>query len=616
MPAALLLFGIKMLLVSERAGCDNSTMIHRSLKALLLLSVGLLVCCGKKNDPEDMNTELRDSEAVVPGTEVELLPDDPGEGGWETESWSAEIQTQLNRIKSALLDGNIESALAGIETEGCQSTRLVPQKREEFGDRVSRLPAGTEEAPAESFAQALVELRELFSQSPRHASAKIVGISSAGNNKADTRVAFQIDAAGIQVNSQWDCRWQQEGRDWKLASIRLAEFEEVRVPAGAFADATESAAGQDTTFREQFYRSQDHWMACIEMRMGIDISGWQGLAIADIDGDGLEDIYVSQPGGLPNRLYRHRPDGTLADVSAKFGVDWLDTTHGSLFADLDNDGDPDLLVGAADGIIIMENHGGFQFEVVATKLLPAGLAYSIAAADIDQDSDLDFFVCGYTPRAGVSRHHVFVHPVPFHDANNGGRNALFRNDGDWRFTDVTRATGMDEKNTRFSYAATWEDYDLDGDLDLYLANDFGRNSLYRNDFSQSGRVRFTDVADEAGVVDIAPGMSACWGDYNNDGHADLYVGNMFSSAGNRIAVQPEFLAGADAATRGEFLRHAGGNSLFKNTGDGKFADVGKQLGVSGGRWAWSSKFADLDNDGWQDIVVANGFITQEDTGDL
>ena len=227
-----------MLLVSKRAGCDNFTVIHRSLQALLLLSVSFLVGCGKKDEPEDLNTELRDSDAAVPGTQVEILPDDPGEGGWETESWSAAIQTQLNQIKSGLLDGNIESALAGLEAEGCQSTRLVPQKREDFGGRVSRLPAGAEVAPAESLAQALVELRELFSQSPRHASAKIVGISSAGKGEADTRVAFQIDAAGIQVNSQWDCRWQQEGRDWKLSSIRLAEFEEVRVPAGAFADAT------------------------------------------------------------------------------------------------------------------------------------------------------------------------------------------------------------------------------------------------------------------------------------------------------------------------------------------------------------------------------------------
>ncbi|MGI9244859.1 MAG: FG-GAP repeat domain-containing protein [Verrucomicrobiales bacterium] len=598
---------------------------RRILRAALLASVGLLAACGEREVERVAQPEPSDvREATVPGTAVSQLPDDPLEGGWETESWSAEIQLQLNRIKLGLVDGDLESPLAEVVVDRGHSTRLIPRGDAELDVRVSRFPTGVEAEPSDSFATALAELAELFvDSSPEHASAKVVGISAAGATSADTRVVVQLDGVDavdrserLQVNSQWECRWNAAGGTWKLESVRLIAGDQVRVPGGAFVDATEAVLGHDPKFREQFYHSQDHWTARIEMRMGIDVGGWQGVAVVDIDGDGLEDLYVSQPGGLPNRLYRHRPDGGLEDVSAEFGVDWLDATHGSLFADLDNDGDPDLLVGAADGIIIMENQGGEKFEVVATKLLLDGLAYSIASADIDQDGDLDFFVCGYNRRSGVSRHHLFVHPVPYHDANNGGRNALFRNDGNWRFTDVTRATGIEENNSRFSYAASWEDYDLDGDLDLYVANDFGRNCLYRNDLSQSGRVQFEDVAEAAGVVDIAPGMSVCWGDYNNDARADLYVGNMFSSAGNRIAAQPTFHAGADTATRGEFLRHAAGNSLFKNLGGGTFEDVGAQMGVSLARWAWSSKFADLDNDGWQDIVVANGFITQEDSGDL
>jgi hypothetical protein len=111
-------------------------------------------------------------------------------------------------------------------------------------------------------------------------------------------------------------------------------------------------------------------------------------------------------------------------------------------------------------------------------------------------------------------------------------------------------------------------------------------------------------------------MSVAWGDFDNDGLSDLYVGNMFSSAGNRVAGQGRFMPNADGQTRSEFLRHAAGNSLFQNEGGGRFADVGIEMGVNLGRWAWSSKFVDLDNDGWQDLVVANGFVTQEDTGDL
>lgn len=594
---------------------------HRSLNAMLLLAAtSLLASCGKQDADDELPGEnMLGGEATVPGTKVELIADDPLADGWETESWTADIQSRLDLIKSALISGEIEAAVAEVAGDQTRSTRLVPEDLEQADARVARLAPGTEVPHARSLGIALDELRDLFSPGPRHASAKIVGITSVAPDVADTRIKFQVDgesgAGGLQVNATWECRWQRDGDSWGLGSVRLGAFEQVLAPKGAFADATEAVLGGDDTFKAQFYRGLDHWMARIEMRLGVDVTGWQGLAVADIDGDGLEDIYVSQPGGLPNRLYRHQADGTLEDVSAQFGVDWLDTTHGSLFADLDNDGDPDLLVGVADGIAIMENKGA-GFELRATKLLPAGLAYSIAAADFDQNGYLDFFICGYTAGAGVSRHHLFVHPVPYHDANNGGRNSLFRNDGEWRFVDVTRACGLEEHNTRFSYSASWEDYDLDGDLDLYIANDFGRNSLYRNELAQTGRARLTDVADAAGVVDISAGMSACWGDYDNDGHPDLYVGNMFSSAGNRIATQPEFHAGADAQTRSEFLRHARGNSLFRNTGDGTFADVGEELGVAVGRWAWSSKFADLDNDGWQDIIVANGFITQESSDDL
>ena len=113
-------------------------------------------------------------------------------------------------------------------------------------------------------------------------------------------------------------------------------------------------------------------------------------------------------------------------------------------------------------------------------------------------------------------------------------------EGEWKFVDVTAEAGLDENNQRFSWAACWEDFDNDGDQDLYVANDFGRNNLYAN---QDGR--FTDIAQRANVEDSASGMSAAWGDVNGDGQMDLYVGNMFSSAGGRITFQPEFKPGAD-----------------------------------------------------------------------
>jgi hypothetical protein len=111
-------------------------------------------------------------------------------------------------------------------------------------------------------------------------------------------------------------------------------------------------------------------------------------------------------------------------------------------------------------------------------------------------------------------------------------------------------------------------------------------------------------------------MSCCWGDFNRDGWLDLYVSNMFSSAGNRITEQQQFQQVADQQTRAAFRRHARGNTLYLNQQDGTFADVSVEAGVVLGRWAWGSLFADLNNDGWDDLLVANGFITQADTVDL
>jgi hypothetical protein len=287
-----------------------------------------------------------------------------------------------------------------------------------------------------------------------------------------------------------------------------------------------------------------------------------------------------------------------------------------LLVDLDNDLDQDLLLATSDGVLIMSNDGRGSFRVRATNVTPAAHPYSLAAADYDVDGDLDVYVCCYNPRQGINRHLLFARPVPYHDANNGGPNVLLQNDatpadGPWQFSYATHRVGLYENNQRFSYAAAWADYDNDGDLDLYVANDFGRNNLYQN---QGGR--FRDVAAQADVEDIGPGMSCCWGDYDRDGWLDLYVSNMFSSAGSRITEQPQFQQGADPQTRAAFRRHSRGNTLFHNRQDGTFADVSVDSGVVIGRWAWGSLFADLNNDGWEDLVVANGFITQSDPGDL
>ena len=244
---------------------------------------------------------------------------------------------------------------------------------------------------------------------------------------------------------------------------------------------------------------------------------------------------------------------------------------------LDNDGDQDLAVSTTAGLLLMENDSTGRFSL-RDRLDVERSAESLSAVDYDHDGDLDLNNCVY--RADPTRKHTgAAAKFVYHDANNGGVNRLFRNDistsadGVWRMTDVTRQCGLDESNRRWSLAASWEDFDNDGDQDLYVANDYGQNCLYRN---QHGH--FVNVADEAGVVDFGSGMSVCWGDYNRDGWMDLYVGNMFSSAGNRIATQRNFKAGADQRTRDLYRRFAKGNSLFENIGGVRFREVGKEAG--------------------------------------
>ena len=575
---------------------------------------------GRDGAPSTAN----DQGAVVPGMGGSLPQYDPGSDGWKTEQWSADISAQLEDMFRLLLEGgDWETAARSICAADFKGARMTLNER--AVSALSKEP-GPIDQPGELielavFSQAIAATidRVGLAQGMQRAKAKVVGIGINNDGRISCEILFHL--AGKQGNKvrdlvgQWQSLWVLQSGAPRLLSIE-GEAHLTRSSMGRFSDVTDAALGSTPLFSDQFYRGQDHWTGQIEMLTGIDIGGWQGLAAADVNGDGRDDIYVAQPGGLPNRLYVAQPDGRFTDQSAAAGVDFLDSSHGNLMVDLDNDGDQDLIVGLSDGIVLMENDGSGNFLVRQAKILPAAIPYSIAAADHDRDGDLDFFVCCYNRRAGVNRHHVFARPVPYHDANNGGRNAMFRNDGSWRFTNVTQRAGLDVNNRRFSYAACWEDYDNDGDPDLYVANDFGSNNLYENVTGPDGIPRFEDVAEVAGVVDIAPGMSACWGDYNNDGNPDLYVGNMFSAAGHRVSSQGRFHEGADPLIREKFRRHARGNSLFTNNGGGSFTDTSSRAGVSIGRWAWASKFADLDGDGWEDIVVANGFVTQQDSGDL
>ena len=594
--------------------------------ALLLGIAALAGGCRGDSEPVLPGTTRDDLDTVITGVRSAPPPEDPGRGGWDTEVFSAGAQDTLKLFAHLLDPPPVEAPPGSLLGKEFRCSPLRPSPLEETfrqGHFIVRTAAGEKPALShnglDGFKAAIAGLMAAFPGTrAQHTKLKLFEVTLEGTDKVRTRTYFQFgghfDGGTFQVKSTWASDWTRaaDGKSWLLGSIEAESYEET-IGAGRplFTDCTKSVLAASEAFNSQLLPGLDHWMGRIELSMGIDIGGWQGLAIGDINGDGLDDLYVCQPGGLPNRLFVQQADGRVSERSAELGVDWLESTHAALFVDLDNDGDQDLLTGVEPGILVHENDGSGKFSPKAARLLPAALPYSISAADYDLDGDLDIYVCCYNRRQGANRHLVFARPVPYHDANNGGRNVLLRNDGRWRFSHATVRAGLDANNRRFSYASAWEDFDNDGDQDLYVANDFGRNNLYRNDAG-----RFTDIAASAGAEDISPGMSSCWGDYDNDGLMDLYISNMFSSAGNRITSQERFHENASDSTRAEFRRHARGNTLLKNMGDGTFSDVSTGAGVTIGRWAWGSKFADLNNDGWEDLLVTNGFITQQDSGDL
>src|SRR6516165_1009556 len=188
-----------------------------------------------------------------------------------------------------------------------------------------------------------------------------------------------------------------------------------------------------------------------------------------------------------------------------------------------------------------------------------------------------------------------------------------RNTRDATFRDVTEESGLNRNNARFSFCCAWADYNGDLWPDLYVVNDFGRKNLYRN----NGDGTFTDVAAEAGVEDTGAGMSACWFDYDNDGAEDLYVANMWTAAGQRVATQEIFQKSLPEKVRALYRKHAMGNSLFRNrsTTTG-FQDATATASVEMGRWSWSSDAWDFDHDGYPDLYVTNGMVSGPSPDDL
>ena len=233
------------------------------------------------------------------------------------------------------------------------------------------------------------------------------------------------------------------GRSTSIGFVGSPAYERTRLSGQErplFEEVTEDVLGKTGAYADQVLRGVDHWCERLTGLDDMHLYGHHGLAVGDVDNDGLDDLYVCDSGGLANRLYLQQPDGTVRDVSQTSKADWLEASTGALLIDLDNDGDQDLVVATIAAIVFAANDGTGRFQIRgAHPGMPE--AHSLCAADYDNDGDLDLYVANYGPGGSTGGRRGFEAslPIPYNDAQNGGRNALLENQGNWKFVDARSA---------------------------------------------------------------------------------------------------------------------------------------------------------------------------------
>ena len=580
------------------------------------------------------------SQAIFPFADIRLLPHypaqspladvlklvAPGSDQFATEKYAFEIESALKQWSDDLKNSTRDhSALARFVDEAIQVAPLSDFKdtkvRSSFGiDVVRREFAST---PVTGREQLLNEI-DAWLEPLAHvdtAEFEIFGIEETANTPLSVRIDVRYDLVAQRSDDSreervgsWRMIWSRDAsQSWKALRWEAGEETLSVVRGPAFIDVTAQAIGQTESYAKQLAHGADYWRTVLDGAIGVDVYGNNGVAAGDFDNDGFDDFYVCQPAGLPNRLYRNRGDGTFEDVTQKSGVGVLDNTACALFADFDNKGRQDLLVVCGTGPLLFINQGDGTYVLKrdAFKFAhePQGTFTHAAVADYDRDGRLDIYFCMYMYYLGLDQYH---YPIPYYDARNGPPNCLFHNEGNGSFVETTEAAGLNKDNDRYSFACAWGDSNSNGLQDLFVANDFGSSQLYRN----NGNGTFTVASSQAHVEGVGAGMSSCWADFDNDGRQDIYVPSMWEAAGQRVSGQKQFHESAPAHIRELYQRHARGNALYRNRGDGTFENQGRRAAVEMGRWSWSSDFWDIDHDGYGDLYVANGYLSGSERTDL
>jgi hypothetical protein len=400
------------------------------------------------------------------------------------------------------------------------------------------------------------------------------------------------------VRQQKEFALVREDAGWRIAADVPTPWREVPVPVAHFFD--------ETLERGLWFQH--------EGRDKLDPSGeprryvyGSGIAAADVNGDGWDDLLLASGGRLDlflNEEGHFRQASEAWGLGAALPVGDARILTAVVPADFDADGALDLFVAAEFGQPLLLLGDGKRFTSVADSGLETQeRTISASVADFDGDGVLDLFLANHEDEYREA-------PDPPW-SKNAHPDQLFYGRGDGTFVEATRKAGIDNRGWSLTPIAV--DYDADGDVDVFVGNDFGDDVLFAND----GAGRFREVSGEIGLDRPVAAMGADWGDYDADGDLDLFVGGMSSNAA-WVLETPDFeIRKVPALVDWMFRPYVReyvrawfrGNRFYENQGDGTFIERAHELGVDAHGWSWATVWLDFDNDGRLDVYALNGFIT-------
>lgn len=313
------------------------------------------------------------------------------------------------------------------------------------------------------------------------------------------------------------------------------------------------------------------------------------VSTSDYDNDGNMDLYfTNSKEGSQNALYRNLGDGTFEDVSSKAGVALANekgVSTASVWFDSDNDGDSDLFVGTWGESKFYKNNGDGTFtdKTEEANLKFKGYVAKVITLDYNKDGNLDLYLGNYFHES-FDLWNLSSTKIMFNDferSNNGGKNVLFKNNGDGTFTDVSSVMNVDDPG--WTLATGSADINNDGWPDLYNANDFGTDKLLLN---QKGKA-FKEVVQKRGIGDDTfKGMNVDFADVFHDGNLAIFISNI---------TKPKFLLE--------------GNQLWHINKEGEYIDRAQDSEVLNSGWSWGARFFDINNSGEMSLMATNGFIS-------